>query len=36
MATAAGGYLVLAAFLALPADDRAEWLGRFRGWVRRA
>jgi O-antigen/teichoic acid export membrane protein len=35
LAAGAGGYLVLAWFLALPADDRAEWLGRIRGVVGR-
>jgi O-antigen/teichoic acid export membrane protein len=35
LAAAAGGYLALAWFAALPADDRAEWAGRLRGLVRR-
>ena len=33
LAAASGGYLVLAWFLAFPATDRDEWVGRFRGWL---
>jgi O-antigen/teichoic acid export membrane protein len=36
LTAAALGYFVLAWFLAIPASDRAEWIGRFRGWRRRA
>ena len=35
VAAAAAGYLVLAGFLAFPAPDRAEWVGRLRGRARR-
>ena len=35
LAVSAAGYLLLAWFLAFPAADRAEWGGRFRGWLRR-
>jgi O-antigen/teichoic acid export membrane protein len=34
LAAASGGYFVLAWFLALPESDRAEWVGRMRGWLR--
>ena len=35
LAAASGGYFVLAWFLAFPAADRAELVGRLRGWLRR-
>jgi len=35
LAAASGGYFVLAWFLSFPAADRAEWVGRFRTWLRR-
>ena len=35
LAAASGGYFVLAWFLAFPAVDRAEWVGRLRGSLRR-
>jgi hypothetical protein len=34
IAVAACGYLVLSWFLAVPATDRAEWVGRLSGWLR--